>query len=105
VTAGYSRKYSKMDLKKIVWCGVNYVAQSPKYINKNYYILLDLILHHHLQSSHLGSAYTDPSVSTTFQMHPGSLSLLGCSVPSAFRSEERRVGKECDYRCSSRWAA
>jgi hypothetical protein len=23
----------------------------------------------------------------------------------SLRSEERRVGKECDYRCSSRWGA
>jgi hypothetical protein len=48
---------------------------------------LDLILHHHLQSSPLGSAYTDPSVSATFEMRPGSLSLLGCLVPSAFPLE------------------
>jgi hypothetical protein len=39
---------------------------------------LDLIPHNHLQSSPPGSAYTDPSVSATYEMHPGSISLLGC---------------------------
>jgi hypothetical protein len=31
---------------------------------------LHLIMHHHLLSSPLGSAHTDPSVSATFEMHP-----------------------------------
>jgi hypothetical protein len=53
-----------------------------KYINKTITFYLDLILHHHLQSSPLGSAHSDPSVSATFEMHPGSVSLLGCLVPS-----------------------
>ena len=42
----------------------------------------DLILQHHLPSSPLGSVYTDPIISATFEMHPGSLSLLGCSTIS-----------------------
>jgi hypothetical protein len=48
---------------------------------------LDLILHCHFQSSPPGSAYTDPSVSATFQTHSGSLPLLGRLVPSAFPLE------------------
>jgi hypothetical protein len=56
---------------------------------------LDLILHHHLQSSPLRSAHTNPSVSATFEMHPGSLSLLGCLVPSAFPLEfDFHLGEE-----------
>jgi hypothetical protein len=47
----------------------------------------DLILRHRLENSLLGSAHTDPSVSATFEMHPGSVSLLGCLVPSAFPLE------------------
>jgi hypothetical protein len=48
---------------------------------------LDLILHHHLQSSPLGSAHTDASVSSvTFEMHPESFSLFGSLVSFFGRS-------------------
>jgi hypothetical protein len=46
---------------------------------------LDLILHHHLQT--LGCAYIDPSISATFEMHPGSFSLSEHLVSSAFPLE------------------
>jgi hypothetical protein len=50
---------------------------------------LDLILHHHLQRSPLGSTHThtDPSIYATLEMHPGSVSLLGCLVQSVFPLE------------------
>jgi hypothetical protein len=48
---------------------------------------LDHILHHHPQSSPPGSAHTDPSITATFEMHLGSVSLLGCSALSAFPLE------------------
>jgi hypothetical protein len=52
---------------------------------------VDLILHHHLQSSHLGSAHFDPSVFATFEMCPGGVSLLGRLVLSAFPPEFRQL--------------
>jgi hypothetical protein len=48
-----------------------------KYINNTITSYLDLILHHRIQSSPLGSARTEPSVSATFERHSGSISLLG----------------------------
>jgi hypothetical protein len=45
-----------------------------KYINGNYYVLLE-------------STHTNPSISGTFEMHPESVSLLGCLVPPAFPLE------------------
>jgi hypothetical protein len=48
---------------------------------------LELILCHHLQSSPVGSAHTDPSVSSTFEIHPGSVSVLGYLVLSALPLE------------------
>jgi hypothetical protein len=41
---------------------------------------MDLILHHYLKSSPLGSAHSDPSVFATFEIHPGSVSLFVVSV-------------------------
>jgi hypothetical protein len=41
----------------------------------------------HLQSSPLGSAHIGRSISATFEMHPGGVSLLGCLVPYAFLLE------------------
>jgi hypothetical protein len=48
---------------------------------------MDLILHHHLQSILLGCAQADPSIYATFEIHPGSVSLLGCLVQSVFLLE------------------
>jgi hypothetical protein len=67
-------------------CGA--IQKFLKYINKKTITsYLDLILHYHLQSSPFGSAHTNPSVSATLEMHPGSLSLLGCLVLSVFPLE------------------
>jgi hypothetical protein len=56
------------------------IQKFPKYSNKNYYVLPG-------SYSAPWSAHTDPSVSATFDMHPGSLSLLRCLVPSAILLE------------------
>jgi hypothetical protein len=48
---------------------------------------LDLFVHHHLEIRPVECAHTDLSVSPTSEVHPGSVSLLGCFVPSAFSLE------------------
>jgi hypothetical protein len=58
---------------------------------------LDLILHHHLQSNPLGSIHTDLSISATYKMHPGSGSLLGCLVPSAFPLQFPQLYQICPF--------
>jgi hypothetical protein len=67
------------DMLAIVACVYMGLSESSQNrLMKTIMSYLDPILHHHLQSL-LGSTHTDPSVSATFEMHPGSV-LLGCLV-------------------------
>jgi hypothetical protein len=76
-------RYSTFQLEHI--CGA--IPKFRKSIKKPITSDLDLILRRRLQSTPLGSAYADASVSATSEMHSGNVSWLGCIVPSAFPHE------------------